>query len=142
MKLERIGVALVGTMLLMSCSSYQAPAGELAPSSRVRLEALSSSPIVVGLRATDGSPTFQYCQARLIEGPVSTVIGDTVIFSRLDRVESATSGDLACISTGAARTVLQEERGHRLRVAQEDNRRTFGTVVLLGIAAAMLFGAF
>ncbi len=131
-----------GALLLASCTSFQSPRGDLAPASLVRLEALSSTPVVVALRARDGSPTFQYCDARLIEGPLSSVVADTLIFSRLDRVESADTGDQACVSIGAARTVLRDDSGHRLRVAARDSRLTFGVVLLAGAALAMSFGVF
>lgn len=129
-------------VLLTSCTSFQSPRGELAPASLVRLEALSSTPVVVALRATDGSPTFQYCNARLIEGPISSVVADTLIFSRLDRVESADTGDQACVSIGAARTVLRKDSGHRLRVAESDSRLTLGTGLLIGVALALSLGVF
>lgn len=129
-------------VLLSSCTSFQSPREDLAPASLVRLEALSSTPVVVALRATDGSPTFQYCNARLIEGPISSVVADTLIFSRLDRVESANTGDPACVSIGAARTVLRDGSGHRLRVAASDRRLTLGAGLLLGTALALSFGVF
>ena len=133
---------LLASALLTSCTSFQSPRSELAPASLVRLETLSSTPIVVALRATDGSPTLQYCNARLIEGPLSSVGADTLIFSRLDRVESADTGDPACVSIGAARTVLREDSGHRLRVAESDSRLTLGAGLLIGTALALSLGVF
>lgn len=132
----------LASVLVASCTSFQSPRGELAPASLVRLEALSSTPVVVALRATDGSPTFQYCNARLIEGPLSSVVADTLIFSRLDRIESADTGDPACVSIGAARTVLRGDSGHRLRVAESDSRLTLGTGLLIGTAIALSLGVF
>ena len=130
------------SVLLASCTSFQSPRGELAPESLVRLETLSSTPVVVAVRATDDSPTLQYCNARLIEGPISSVVADTLIFSRLNRVESADIGDLSCVSTGAARTVLREDSGHRLRVAASDSRLTLGSGLLIAAVLALSFGVF
>lgn len=127
-------VALVATA---ACSSFQ-PSGRSTPTvgQAVRIEA-GSRPLTVAVRASPESPTFQYCEARLVQGYVSAVLADTVIFRELTRVDPSVAFDSRCRSSGAARLVLgsggamiSEERG--------DRRRTLGAIAMGAFLAAML----
>lgn len=131
---------LVATLSIVACSSYQ-PTGNAAPSvgQAVRIEA-GNRPLTIAVRETNESPTFQYCEARLVQGHVSAVIADTVIFRELTRIDPQVPSDSRCRSSGAARLVLAAG-STTISEERADRRRTIGVVVMGVFLAAMVAGA-
>jgi hypothetical protein len=138
-RLAMLALPLALPLALCACTSYRVTGATRPTVDRAsRIEA-AQGPLNVALRATDGSPTFQYCRARLLEGPVLRVEGDTVIFRELTRLEPITESDPACRSTGAARLVYSAGTA---QVSEEraDVRRTVGVGLILGFAGLVFLG--
>lgn len=129
-----VAAALLATA---ACSSFQ-PTGRSTPSvgHAVRVEA-GNGPLTVAVRETTESPTFQYCEARLVQGHVSAVLADTVIFRELTRIDPAAAFDPRCRSSGAARLVLGNS-GAMISEERGDRRRTMGAIAMGAFLVAML----
>jgi hypothetical protein len=133
-------VSLAGLALtLPACTSFQ-PTGatQPTPAKVARIEARSGA-LNVALRASDASPTFQYCRARSVQGTVLRVDGDTVIFSQLTSVEAMAEGDRACRSTGVARLVYSPGSAQVFE-ERTDKRRSIGVGIMLAVVGVMMLG--
>lgn len=91
-----------------------------------------SEPLRLALRARDGQPIVQYCSADLVQGQVSTILADTVIFNRLTRVDPASPDRGMCHTEGAARLVVPDQTQVRMSGRGVDVKR----VALLGAVIA------
>lgn len=120
-----------------ACKTF-APGTALPSAGEVTRIDAGAQPFVVGLRATDGRPTFQYCRATRVDGPVSAVVGDTIIFRELTRVDPYTASDPVCRSTGAARLIMSQASGARIMSERYDRGRTTGTILLGALVAFVL----
>lgn len=133
--IRTLGVALA--LLAGACTTFQPPRGPpLRVGTVTRIEQ-GSVPLSVAVRATPTSTSLQYCRASLVEGRITSVIADTVIFGGLSRLDAVTLGDAACRSSGAARLVLGSDWDARIGVERYDARRTIGVGLIVALAASM-----
>jgi len=123
-----------------ACTSFQQTPDARPQEGVVTRIEQRGSPLIVAVRATDTSPTFSFCEASLVDGRISRVIGDTVIFSSVTRLDPLREGDQACVSAGAARVVLGPPGRAIVSVERQDTRRTIGAGLLFGLMGAMLLG--
>jgi hypothetical protein len=130
---------LVLPLTLAACTSYRATgATQPTPERASRVEARVGE-LNVAVRALATTPTFGYCRARIVQGPVLRVEGDTVIFRELTRIDPVVAFDPACRSTGVARLVYTPGNA---QVSEErtDMRRTVGAGILAAFVGFMLLG--
>lgn len=133
-------LALASLLCLVACNSFQVTGATRPVPARIsRIESVQG-PLNLGLVPNDGRSTFQYCSARLVEGLVMRVDGDTIIFSTVSRIEPVTAFDPACRTGGVARLVYAPGTA-RVSEERHDRRRTIGTLLLLGFGALILAGS-
>src|SRR5688572_11190680 len=131
-------VALTSFAWGQGCSSYQRPRSVLlTPGSNVRLQA--TTPLLV--QRPGESTTDRACHATVVQGVLSAVAGDTLVFSQVKGVLAADARERACARLGAGTTVVRPSTGSTLTERRYSAARTTGLV--LGLAAALVgFAAF